>query len=447
MENIYKEKFLNFLKKNNLIESNDNILIAFSGGPDSVFLMTFLNEFKNYLKINLFACHVNHNLRVNATKDMEFALSFCDDLQIPIAVTSVNVYEYKDLNKLSIEEAARILRYEALENIAKKFSCNKIATAHNLNDNTETFLLNVLKGTGLKGLKGIPIKRDNIIRPIMCFTKDEIVNYLKKNNISYIIDETNLTNDYQRNYLRNEILPKLREKINPKLDNSIFNLGRILEDFEVNLDANCNITNDKLKIEKSRLSKISLYNCLSNIPNLEISYKLIDDLFELKEKKIGKKIVLPKNYIALNDRDFIIIYKDDKNIENETFVLTIKNNFLKTKYFDIFVNILERKDVNINEKETNEEFIDFDKLKSDELIIRKYRETDYFYPLGLKNKQSLKDFLSNNKVPIINRKDVFVIENDEKIIYVIGYRIDNRFKITNNTKRVLKICYQPILKT
>ena len=208
------------LKKSGLIKKNEKILIAFSGGPDSVFLYNLLFFLREYYSIEISLIYVNHNLREDVENDLNFVEEFSKENNVPLYIESVDVRKYAAENKKSIELAARELRYEAIEKVLQNLNYDKIATGHNLDDNIETFIFRLLRGTSLKGLKGIPSERKNIIRPILQFEKKEILNYLQENKKSYIIDYTNSENDYTRNYIRNEIFPMF-VNINPTFRNKV----------------------------------------------------------------------------------------------------------------------------------------------------------------------------------------------------------------------------------
>ena len=218
-----EQKVIKFIAAQNLNEPNDKILVALSGGADSVFLLYFFHKFQKLFKISIAAAHINHSLRGReANEDQEFSRKLCETLGVPFFTKRVYVKSYAKKNGLSIEEAARNLRYASLNKIAKKISADKIATAHNIDDNAETVLFNLARGTGISGMSGIPIKRDNIIRPILILGKTEIINYLKNKNITFQIDSTNLDNSFRRNFIRNQIIPSIRENINPAFSASVF---------------------------------------------------------------------------------------------------------------------------------------------------------------------------------------------------------------------------------
>ena len=286
-----EQKILRFIEQYNLIKKGDKILVALSGGPDSVLVLHFLNKFRKKYKIELLALHFNHGLRgKESDQDANFAKEFCDTLNIQFSLKKLDVKNFAKRNNFSIEEAARLLRYKNLEIIAEKQNCTKIVTAHNLSDNTETILMNLFTGTGVSGLKGIPIHRDNIIRPLICLGKQEILDYLTKEKINYRVDSSNLSDDFRRNYIRNRIVPLVKTKLNPQIDEALFrssqNLANSLQLNEtlvahitsqfITIKPNCvNINNDLSKIFHGEipgeLLKLILKNHLNTLLNSTIT--------------------------------------------------------------------------------------------------------------------------------------------------------------------------------
>ena len=192
--NIVEENFLNTIKEDNLINEGDKIVIGVSGGSDSITLLYLLNKYKEKFKIKLYVCHINHKIRKDSTIDEQYVENMCSKMNVPFYKKRVQVEQIAKENKIGTEEAGRIIRYEFFREIAKKENANKIAIAHNMNDNAETMLLNLIRGTGLSGLEGITPKENNIIRPLINSKKTDINNFCKENNIEYKIDSTNKQN-------------------------------------------------------------------------------------------------------------------------------------------------------------------------------------------------------------------------------------------------------------
>lgn len=237
-----REKVLSAIETHRMIEKGGKIISALSGGADSVTLLHCLNSIKEELGFELFACHINHNLRgEDSDRDQAFAQSLCEKMKVPISVFSVNVLEAMEKHT-GIEEKARILRYEAFSRESQRLGA-KVATAHNSCDNAETVLLNMLRGTGLKGLCGIPASRDYLIRPLILCSREEIEAYCLENKLKYVTDKTNFSTDYTRNKIRIELLPKLLE-INPSLYEGVSRMTNSLTEDSVFLE---NAAREKLK--------------------------------------------------------------------------------------------------------------------------------------------------------------------------------------------------------
>lgn len=446
-----EQKVIKFIDQFKLINKGDKLLVAFSGGPDSVFALQLLNKFKKKYKIDLLALHFNHCLRGKESDDEEkFAMEFCDRLNIPFISQKLDVKNFSKKNKLSIEEAARLLRYKNLVKIAFKTGCSKIVTAHNQSDNTETILLNLLSGTGLSGLSGIPIRRDNIIRPMLCLSKQEIVDYLKKEKINSCTDSSNLNDDFRRNYLRNQIIPLIKVKLNPKIDEAVFrssqNLSTALQLNEILVEyllsefvtQKKNAINIKTKIGDLFGGEIP-GEVLRTILKRNFEHALdYDDFLKINAlvtKQKGKHIQLSYNLAALRESECIRIEKIQK-ASNNKFDIKI-GEIVATGSQKICFEPAEIKDVKFN-KRGKVEFISADNL-GEKFILRVWNPGDKFKPLGMKHLKKVSDFLTDEKIPSSERKKQLVLVSRNKIVWIVGLRIDDRFKLNSKTKRIYKL--------
>lgn len=446
-----EQKVIGFIKHRQLINEGDKLLVAFSGGPDSVFLLYFLNKYKKKYKIEITTVHFNHNLRgKESDSDELFCEEFCEKLNIPFYSAQLDVKGYAKQNKISIEEAARKLRYKNLKEICLDFDCDKITTAHNLNDNTETVLLNFLSGGGYTSLSGIPVKRENIIRPILSVKKEEIVEYLNSNKIPFRIDSSNLKNDFKRNFLRNRIIPQLKGKINPSLDEAVFRSSKHLEDSISFIDQQITNAIPKFVEVKKGILRINLSLFESNSKWFcgEILKKVLRDSFNhdfdnddfnkissLMNLQKGKSVQLTSTLIATRESKLISIeHEEEKKLEE--FEIRVGQ---KIKFGNKFLSIkpVSKNQISYSNK-GNIEFISADKL-NDMFIFRKWKEGDKFIPLGMKNEKKISDFLTDCKIETIERKNRFILTNENNIVWVAGLRIDDRYKITSKTKKIYKI--------
>jgi len=388
----------------------------------------------------------------DSERDELFCKSICDELSIPIYILRKDVKLYSKKNKISLEAAGRKIRYEFFDKIAKDSTYDKIATAHNADDNAETVLLNLIKGTGVKGIAGIPVKRNNIIRPILSLTKKEILNYLDKNQFEYRIDESNLSNDFERNFLRNEVIPLIQKNINPAFSNSALNTSLNLQKLNSGLTEIVSELKSAVKVKRNKSVSIPIEFIKKNYDFI-ISYtikEIVDENFTVKlesndlkkifilaKKESGKSEELSKYLIALKGRNEITI-KKKSSAKN-----SINKKISIGEEFEIYGKILsiskvKRDEVKIG-KSKNVEFIPAEGLSST-FIVRIWKEGDKFFPIGMQGTKKISDYLNDIKINSFEKKQQLVLENKENIIWVIGQRLDDRFKITSDTKKVLKLC-------
>lgn len=452
MMSALEQNIIKFIAKNKLINSGDKLLIALSGGADSAFALSFFDKYKSKYKIQICALHINHSLRDSESdSDEEFCKMICNNLNIEFYSEKIDVPTFAKIERLSIEEAARNIRYKKLNDYQEISKSSKIVTAHNLDDNTETVLLNLFRGTGLKGLSGIPIMRDNIIRPFLSVTKIDIIKYLNDEGIEFRVDSTNKENDFKRNYLRNEIIPKIKKKINEKVNQNVLKMSQIAKNsyFIINDLVSENIskfityTESEIKISKkikttaSHLMGEIVRECIEEKFSVSTSYIDFSNIQNLIELQVGSKIDISQNLEVISEREYLIIR------EKEIVIDEISDVKL---YFNSEVNFGEKAigctEVELNEiqhsKEIDHEFIDAENLV-EPFIVRKWKDNDRFNPLGLNGTKKVSDFLTDQKVPNISRKDELVLLNDEKIIWIIGHRIDESIKISKKTKKVIKL--------
>lgn len=450
--NILDQKILNFISSREMICESDSILIALSGGPDSVFALHFFHKYKRKFGIQLAAVHVNHSIRgKEADQDEKFARELCGKLGIHFYSKKVNVPAYSRKNKISIEEAARILRYGAIEKIAAEFKYNKIVTAHNLDDNAETVFMNLLSGTGISGLSGIPVSRGPIIRPLLPVAKREILNYLGKNRIEFRIDSSNLENDYRRNFIRNRIFPLIKENLNPSFEDAILrtsmNLSGSLNFLESAVEAGI------AKFVKGRKNSVEINvdlfgseyggiagEILRRIMKNKFSHDFISEDFRkihsLVSKQKGRKFIFPGGISAVREEHSIAIQLPDKKItDSESAVKSGDALAFGSKKMKILKIPASKIKFAPGGKV---EFLDADKL-DDIFIFRRWKSGDKFIPLGMSGFKKVSDFLNDCKINAAEKKNQFVLLNRNQIVWIVGLRIDNRYKITKETKRAYKL--------
>lgn len=410
--------------KKKLISEKDKILIAFSGGPDSVFLYHLLDLMKNMISLEISIAYINHNLRYDVENDLKFINEFASKNNVNHYIESIDVKKYAAENKKSVELAARELRYETIENIRKKIGYNKIATGHNLDDNVETFIFRLLRGTSVTGLKGIPRMRENIIRPILDFEKNEILSFLRSKNYQYLVDYTNNENDYTRNFIRNKIFPDF-EKINPAFRKKIDSLIREINDKETcempvfhNYEKHINQKNELIQFLKQN--------------NVEISREKIEQICESvfsengklqnkgsKEFHLGKNKILQNAYgelkiVAVSNKNTKKNLNCNKEIEFSDRIKILKENQSIEWYnykIALYKNIKDFETYFIDEKDMDYAYYKFDneKMKDGKIIVRSRKDGDRILLKNLGHKK-VKKILIDEKVMKWDRDSVPIVE-------------------------------------
>lgn len=451
-----EEKIIRYAESQALISPGDAILVALSGGPDSVLLLSFLDKFKKKFKIEIAAFHLNHKLRGrSADLDERFCRKFCSDRGIKYFSQSKDVKAFAAGNKLSVEEAGRNLRYDLLNRICTKYHFTKIATAHIKDDNTETVLLNIMKGSGITGITGIPPKRNNIIRPLLCLSKDEVLDYLHSGKINYRIDESNLSDDYERNFIRNKLIPLVKERLNPSLDDTIYNSSSIFSHIKNYLDSSVKKEKKRVVTAKSNgliinldmipgihfaiLSEI-LRNSIQDTWNIKTGSADIQKISDLINKQSGTILELSDNLTALKNRKQIIIQKKLPVIETEKRYIKIGNS-INLSAGRLSIKQVDAAKIKFSSNSLTE-YISADRIKG-RMSVRNWKPGDSFVPFGMTGRKKLSDYLVDIKQSKIEKQGQLVLTYSEQIIWVIGKRLDNRFKINNTTKNILELSWKP----
>jgi len=455
-------RFKENIKGNNLFSPKDKLLLAVSGGIDSVVLCELCNQTGYDFEI----AHCNFQLRgEESERDERFVRGLAEKYKVEVKVKKFDTKKFTEENKMSIQEAARVLRYEWFEDLVNgqlsmvnKKAAEKIhhspftihiLTAHHANDNAETVLMNFCRGTGLHGLTGIPVSYGNIKRPLLVFTKDELMQFAKENKLDFVEDSSNLSSKYTRNLFRNEIIPaisKVYPQVNENLNDNIIRFKEIEKLYKVA------VADIKKKLVKKKENewhipvkqlmgydnKALIYDIIADFGFTE---KQIDEVIKLAESDSGKYIDSPTfNYRLIKHRHWFIISPVNP-VESAMIIIEEKD---KTIIFEEGKIEIERSQISNLKPQTSNNIACLDaKEISFPLILRKWKTGDYFYPLGMKKKKKLSRFFIDQKLSKIEKEKTWVIEMDKKIIWVVDKRIDERFKLTEKTKNVLKISYRP----
>ena len=415
-------EILNINKKYNLIENNDTIVVGFSGGPDSVFLVEMLKKLQDFIKFKIYLVHINHLLRgEDADSDENFSFEYAKKNNLEIFIKRIPVKEIaKELGK-TLEEVGREERYKFFSEIYEKVGANKIATAHNKDDQIETFLFRLTRGTSLQGLEGIKIKNNNIIRPISEIYKKDILEYLNKNEIQYKIDKTNFENEFTRNSIRLDLIPFIEERYNIKFKDKIFSLIEEIRENNRNNSLNLSDYTDsknRILLEKikflSNFDRKNLLGLFLNEKNIEVNRNKIDEINSLIKSNGTKKIDLNKTYRIVKNYTHLYIEekREDNTINNSTIQLKIPSEQVFNN-FKISVEIAKNLDI---PKEKNQYLLDT--LYNDIIEVRYRKEGDRIF-LDENHSKKIKEIFIEQKIPkdIRDRIPIFLYNNNIFWIY------------------------------
>lgn len=431
------ELFQNHIKTKFSFLETSRVLVAISGGMDSVVLANLCHE----LNLNFALAHCNFNLRGSESDaDEEFVLQLAEALDLEVFVESFDTTVYADEHKQSIQMAARELRYNWFQELSEQLHFDYILTAHHADDNLETFLINLTRGTGLDGLTGIPEINDNIVRPLLPFSRQTMEAYAIVNELKWRDDSSNASTKYLRNKLRHDVIPVLKD-INKNL----------LQNFQTTLDN----LNDTADIVQESLNAV-LKRAIISIDNSEIRFKVSEfkklnnpkaylheflkdygfsewyDVLNLLDAQSGKQL-FSSSYRLLKDRDIIILSELILEDNNQFFLISKKDKKIALPIGNLCFDEVSKMD-NLH---SNIIYVDEGQLRFP-LLVRKWQEGDYFFPLGMKGKKKLSKYFKDEKLSLIDKENTWLLCSEDTILWVIGKRADDRFKVTGNTKQILK---------
>ena len=501
----FRQKVLSFMKKNHMTDRGDSVLAAVSGGADSVCLLLLLHEMAAELGIKVFAFHMNHGIRgAEADRDERFVMELCERLNIPLTVAHEKVEEYAAERGLSGEEAGRILRYHHLGETAEKYQCAKIAVAHHEDDDAETVLLNLFRGSGLAGLSGIRPVRENIIRPLLCVSRKEIEEYLNEQELSWCEDSTNKENDYTRNKIRNELLPWVTENINSRAAEHILAVSEFAAQadayFEMEaeriLEESCSKRREEGKQPNSKnageaYGKESGTGQSSKVAENEMKMctKINTDIFDTQPEILRTYIVrrmilnaagkakditerhihsvmdlsgpggghtadLPYGLKAVRGYDTleIVLRKEGRNssqmpdLNSKLERKAVSRKEIRTEMGMDEIPDLDGTHIRLHtiprEKELeipkNQYTIWFDYDKINVGLSIRYRKNGDYLTLSGGGKKKLRRYMIDEKIPENERDRIPVLADGDHVLWVVGYRISDYYKITDETEHILE---------
>jgi tRNA(Ile)-lysidine synthase len=468
-------KAADYIKSHKLIEDGDRILLGVSGGADSVCLLNMLSTLYRDTDVTFFVVHVHHGIRhEEADRDEAFVRALCNSLKIEYLAYYYDVRAIACKKSLSEEEAGRKVRYEAFMDACNKYMCNKVAVAHNKNDNAETFLFNLFRGSALKGLTGmeplITMKTDNgnitVIRPLLSITREEIEAYIKNNNLVYQNDSTNFSDAYTRNKIRNQVLGYVKEQINSNVIDHINNAADHLretydfvekcinERFEAIVSHEGmsyeylvqDFDHEDIVIRKGIIRRI-LGDLAGSLKDIEANH--VEAVLSLGQKQVGKMVHLPYGMIALKKYDGIKIYLEaggnDQDLYNKELIspldITIPGvTNIEQNGIYLETDVFEYKKNEPIPKNSCMKWFDYDKIENT-LKLRARESGDYLQIDSQGGRKKLKDYLIDLKIPREERDKLLLVADGKHILWIMGYgdRISERYKINENTKRILSM--------
>jgi tRNA(Ile)-lysidine synthase len=449
-------RFHEYSRRRRLIEDRNKIIVAVSGGVDSLVLLDLLAREQEVSGIRLIVAHFNFQLRgTESDGDEQLVIQRARHYGVEVYVERANTAEYAKHNKLGIQEAARNLRYDFFEKLLISSGFDKIATAHHADDNAETVLLNLFRGAGVQGLAGIPIYRADkkIIRPMLFAQRAEIEQYALEEQIPYRTDSSNETDHYTRNFIRHQILPLVKEQINPTVVQALQRSSELFRELEAYLSFNARQSLDltttssseielhlsipRLRTNPTLLQQYIVMLAVERFAGLRLDFEQVNGMLNLTDGLTGSWVSLSNEYVVFRDRDNLVVRKSEP-LTDFKFVVQPNHRYEFSK-FCFSSQMLEDNKIRLNGGPRSE-YVDADRIAGSELVLRTWSEGDTFVPLGMKTKKKISDFFVDSKIPIYEKRNFPILETkDGEVIWLCGQRLDDRFKLTRDTKRVLKI--------
>ncbi|URC14869.1 tRNA lysidine(34) synthetase TilS [Flavobacterium sp. B183] len=430
-------KFQNHLAVRFPFLEDKKLFLAVSGGLDSMVLLHLFQQ----LPFEIAVLHCNFQLRgLESFGDQDFIQKYCDENGISIFSTQFDTEAFAKDYKLSTQVAARELRYNWFYELLETENFDYIVTAHHADDNLETFIINLTRGTGLDGLTGIPEQNDKIVRPLLPFSRAEILEYAKQNNILWREDSSNASNKYLRNKIRHDLVPILKE-INPNFLNAFQKTQEYLQESQEMVEDASIMIYQQVAKEEGEDIHFDL-NQLKKLPNYksylyqwlnEFGFVAWNDIYDLAEGQSGKQ-VFSADFRLLKNRDTLILSPISELEENEVFEIGAEE---KDVNFPLKLRLCQVDDITIDSNKAI--FVDAEKIRFP-LILRKWKEGDVFHPFGMNGKsKKLSKLFKDEKLSLIEKEKIWILCSDNQIVWVIGIRQDERFKIENTTNEIIKI--------
>jgi len=445
-----------------LLEKDDRVIVGVSAGVDSMVLLHLLNEFRQKFELSLIIAHIHHGLRpVESEKEAEFVEKESVRLGLPFEYRQFNVKEFQKSGGLSLQDAARRLRFQFFHELLRKYGGGKIALGHNADDQVETVLLRLLRGSGLKGLKGmLPIREGRIIRPLLEVWREEIEGFALAHSIPYLVDSSNLKSDYLRNRLRLNLIPLIEKNYQHGFRQTLLRTSTLLRNENDFIERETEEVYNEIvhEVENGLTFKFSSYQSLHPALQWRVILRALDrmDCQSNTDEGEGLDVNLICRKLSQPPASFLLELSHGLSLEKRYDMILLRNGGIKTiPPFEVELPVHRRthiqeigREIVVEERDWNKSqpvdessnvaFLDYEQLHLP-LRMRNFRPGDRFQPLGTKGTQKLKEFFIDHKIPKFERPNIPLLISGERIVWVVGHRIDERFKVTSNTQKVLRV--------
>lgn len=449
------EKFIETIQDFNLLQKGDRVCVAYSGGKDSTALLSLFLEIQKDWDLSLYVCHFNHGIRDNSDDDERFVRAVAESLKIPIFVEALDVRSYANENKLNLEEAGRLLRYEFLDRVAESLGGAKIATGHTMSDQAETFFLRLIRGSGTRGLAGIyPVVDGKVIRPLLRIDSEEIEDYLEMNELEYRIDESNSDPSFLRNRIRSDLIPYIKANFDPKIVPRLGKLTSLLMEEDSVLESiTATRAQDVLVENENRISLDT--EKLLNLP-LAIQRRVVRFFVNALRGNLRRISFENGEQILKLDEGKEFSLKEDLVLKREQGLIFLKEDLppaVPYEYFWEGSQILDIQELGIKFRGIKQDLEMSSPLKTDDnlgacldwsklrfpLHVRNRQEGDRYQPLGSPGRKKLKEIMRAKDIPQSERNKNPVFFSGDEIVWVLGLPVSEKYKVTPNTPEVFVI--------
>ncbi|MCX7985251.1 MAG: tRNA lysidine(34) synthetase TilS [Bacteroidetes bacterium] len=438
-----------------LLTRGQRLLLAISGGIDSMALLHCYATLKTEWALTLTVAHINHQLRSQESDEDEmFVHTQAQKYGLPFVSQRINVREYQRVHRCSLQVAARVLRYQALNAVRQTVGAEWIVTAHHANDNAETVLMNLLRGSGIHGLSGIPVRNveQRTLRPFLPYSRSEIELYVHDHNIPYRTDSSNASIHYERNFLRTIVIPELERRYNHTIVLTLNSISKLMCNVETQLHSILTPLKEQIvtTTESAIIINLTAWNNIAPFLQDELLYTVLKEvkvepteqrihmLRDLSTRSVGKIVEISSTIRALRDRSTLII--EHTPMDFPPLEVTVGHEYSLPSF--TFAAFHETEPPSTVQHSEHCVYIDASKI-GNRLLLRPWQHGDWFIPLGMQYPKKVSDYFIDIKLPRFEKKGVPILESNGSIVWVCGKRLDDRFKVTPNTQQFIKLIYQP----